>query len=577
MATAIKSFWELISRKLKFQFIALLIFVFLVSVYEIFTICVIAIFASKLSGDPPPNLIQSFIFFDLQRTASNLGIIVIAAIVFKNISQGLLFYFGRYFAAKASGYISVKLFKHFINLPFIWHQRQSSSELTLAVEWKMHLGNFVDYLFRIFREFLMVFFILMLMTIIGLWEGVIFFCIIGAAGLIIHKILTPKINTYAEKCKSLNKSMHNLTSTVLQGIKEIKVFDAGGYFAKSYDDETSIFAHQIATRETLARLTMLLLELLGFLCLISFYLYRETNQNNNYLFSELALVAVATLRILPAMTIVAHSFSSVKVGLPFVSSMFSFLKLKSDEDHFAVREGEISFNKDIYMDNVSFEYDDSKTFKLKNINLTIPKGKMVGISGQSGSGKTTLVDLIIGLLKPESGSIKIDGSILKENNAQAWQKKIGYVPQHPYLIKGPLSSNITFGLEEKEADEDWIIECCNLASMKDILEGATQGIHTEVGERGALFSGGQMQRIAIARALYRKPDVLILDEATSALDKENEQRWQECLNNLRERMTVILISHKPNTLENCDSVIYLQDGEIINKSLPGPEKSSPQI
>jgi ATP-binding cassette, subfamily B, bacterial PglK len=569
LVAAIKSMWEVISRKLKYQFIVLVILVFLVSIYEIFAIYIITIFVAKLSGYPSPALVRNFTFFDFEWTAINFGIIIICTIVIKNTLQGLLIYLGRFFASKASGFVSLKLFKHFINLPYIWHQVQNSSELILAVEWKMHLGNFVDYLFKILREFSIVVFILILMILLRLWEGVLFFCVIGVAGYIIHYTLTPRIISYSEKCKSLNQSMHNLTSVVLQGVKEVKVFDAGGYFAKLYDDETNTFAHKIAARETLARLTMLLMEILGFIFLIGFYIYRENYHNNNFHFSELALVAVATLRILPAMTIVAHSFASIKVGLPFVFTMFSFLKLESEEDHFVSQKMEIPFNKEIRLNDVFFEYLDSKNFKMQNINLTIPKDKIIGISGHSGSGKTTLVDLIIGLFKPATGSIEIDGTTLEENNIQAWQKKIGYVPQHPYLIEGSLAENIAFGLEEEKINEDRILECCNLASMKDVLEGAVQGIHTEVGERGALFSGGQMQRIAIARALYRKPEVLILDEATSALDKENEKRWQECLNNLRGRMTVIIISHKSHTIENCDLVVYLKDGEIKDKGLSG--------
>ena len=184
--------------------------------------------------------------------------------------------------------------------------------------------------------------------------------------------------------------------------------------------------------------------------------------------------------------------------------------------------------------------------------------------------------LIIGLLEPTSGSIEIDGIVLDQNNTQSWQRKIGYVPQQPYLVKGSLADNIAFAVEKEEINENLIMECCKSASMEDILEDAPQGIHTEVGERGALFSGGQMQRIAIARALYRNPDVLILDEATSALDKENERKWQECLNNLKGRMTTLIISHKLYTIESCDTIIYLQAGKIMDKKISEVALESPR-
>jgi ATP-binding cassette, subfamily B, bacterial PglK len=565
LIVTIKTLWVLFPKKLRKQLIILLVFVLLFAGYEIFTISIIAKFVSELSRADSSSLFNNFLIFSFEKPPLFWGIAVVSAVVLKNIFQSLLIYFGRYLSAKASGFVSLKLFNHFINLPFSWHQEQNSSDLILNIEWRMHLSNFVDSLAKISREVTIIIFIVSLMCFLRLWDGILFFFIIGSAGYFSSRAISPKINSFAEKCKSLNKSMHSLASIVLQGIKEIKVFDMGGYFSKLYDQDTNIFANQIAARETSTRLTMLVMECLGFLCLIGFYFFKEYNQSGNYNVGELVLIIVAALRILPAMIVAAHSFSSIKIMLPFLTSMLSYLELKNEENHFLLQELETSFHKEIFIKDVSFQYSGGKKFILNNINLIIRKGTMVGITGQSGSGKTTLVDLIIGLLKPASGTIEVDGVILSPENIQSWQKKIGYVPQQPYLVEGTLAENIAFAVEKEKVDENWILECCKLASMEDVFENAPLGLHTKVGERGTLFSGGQMQRIAIARALYRKPDILILDEATSSLDNKNERKWQECLNNVKGRMTIILISHKPHTIEYCDTIIFMQGGKVMDK------------
>ena len=564
----IKMLWCFLPKNLKHKYMSLLIIVFFFVLYEIFTIYIIAQFISVLLGQDTSGMSQKYLGFHIEISPISFAVLCVCALGLKNIFQGFLIFYSRFLAARASGCISESLLKHLISLPYIWHRDKGSADLILALEWRMHLGNMIDYLIRIYRELLVVIFILILMVIMELWGGVLFFSVVTLFGYFSHKIITLKFNFYANKCKSLNESMYGLSSTVFQGIKEIKVFDVGGYFTNIYSNDAKIFADKIAARELLARLTMLSMEVFGFICLVSYYFAGAYYQNGNNYLGEMALVTVAIIRMLPSMIIIAHSFSSIKVAFPFVSSLFSYLKIESKETHGLLKEKTLCFNQKITFEDVSFKYDNGKKFYLQHINMTIQKGDMIGVIGGSGSGKTTLADLIIGLLEATSGHIAVDGIVLNHNTIKSWQQKVGYVSQHPYLIEGTLAENIAFAVDADSVDENWVLECCKMASMEDILEDAPEGIHTKVGERGGLFSGGQIQRISIARALYRRPEVLILDEATSALDKNNEEKWQNCLNQLKGQITMMIISHRLHTIECCDTVISMKAGEIISEGIP---------
>jgi ATP-binding cassette subfamily B protein len=196
---------------------------------------------------------------------------------------------------------------------------------------------------------------------------------------------------------------------------------------------------------------------------------------------------------------------------------------------------------------------------LKNINLKIPKGEKIAFVGESGSGKSTLADIIMGLYKPVSGSICIDEIILNDKNVKSWRQKIGYIPQNIYLFDGAVAQNVAF---DKNIDEEKVKDVLNKANILEFLETHHNGIYTEVGENGLKLSGGQKQRVAIARALYNDPEILVLDEATSALDNETEQKIMDEIYKVGKDKTMIIIAHRLSTVDRCDRIVRLENGEI---------------
>jgi ABC-type multidrug transport system fused ATPase/permease subunit len=233
----------------------------------------------------------------------------------------------------------------------------------------------------------------------------------------------------------------------------------------------------------------------------------------------------------------------------------------------APREPRLAFQSSLRLDNVHFRYPGAEAEALRGVNLTIKAGTSIGIIGGSGAGKSTLVDVILGLLVPQQGLISVDGAPINEHLG-AWQGNIGYVPQNIYLTDDTLRRNIAFGVPDSEIDEVAIRRVLAAAQLEQFVGGLPQGLATVVGERGVRLSGGQLQRIGIARALYHDPPVLVLDEASSALDRTIERGVMEAVNALHGRKTVIIVAHRLSTIEHCDLYVRIEAGAIAETGAP---------
>jgi ABC-type multidrug transport system fused ATPase/permease subunit len=302
----------------------------------------------------------------------------------------------------------------------------------------------------------------------------------------------------------------------------------------------------------------------GGILLIILYMMKDTNTFTNTL-PILSLYIFAGYRLLPAFQQIYASFTS----LTFINS--SLNKLFDDSKKFKIikyskKTKVLDFKKSISLKKIHFNYPNSKKKILKNVSLTIPSKSTVGFIGKTGSGKTTIIDIILGLLEPQKGSILVDGKLIKKNNLKSWQKIIGYVPQNIFLSDQSVSANIAFGLDHNEIDQDKVEKAAKIAQIHDfVLNELPAKYNTEIGERGIRLSGGQRQRIGIARALYLDPKLLILDEGTNALDIKTEKQVMNSLNNLGKDVTVIIITHRLKTLKNCKVVFKLDKGHLISQ------------
>jgi ABC-type bacteriocin/lantibiotic exporter with double-glycine peptidase domain len=305
------------------------------------------------------------------------------------------------------------------------------------------------------------------------------------------------------------------------------------------------------------------LEAVGFGGVIIIILYlMKYSVNFNSIIPIIALYVFAGYRLLPAIQIIYASSSRLKFVGPALNAIYKEIEDTHQLDSIQIMKT-MEFNKEIVLKEIDYTYPGSSVKVLNNININIKTGNTIGIIGTTGSGKTTLVDLILGLLKCQTGSIQIDNQIINENNIKSWQNLIGYVPQNIYLLDDTIVANIAFGVPNKDVDQSKIERVSKIAKLHEfVVNELPEKYLTKIGDRGIRLSGGQCQRIGIARALYDNPKLIIFDEATSALDNITESEVMSELNNLDKNITIILVAHRLATVKKCDVIYYLEKGEI---------------
>ena len=362
-----------------------------------------------------------------------------------------------------------------------------------------------------------------------------------------------------------------LTKVLIEGlgvIKELKVLNRESFFTEYFTQKTYSIQNINSKHNVVSSLPRFFLEIISIIGIVGF-VFVIVLQNNNYtnLLATLGVFVAATFRLIPSINKIIGGFQNMKYhnsSLDLLVNEFKTLKVeyKQDENNSA-----ITFDRSIRLKDLNFKYSKEGSFILKNINLTINKGEMVGIVGGSGSGKTTLIDILLGLHKPNQGEIMIDDVVIKEDKVKKWTKKIGYVPQSIFLIDDTITNNIALGIPAEKINEQHLSSAVSAAQLDNFISNLPSGIETKVGEKGIQISGGQIQRIGIARALYNKPEILILDEATSALDNKTEIKFIDSIERLKKKQTIIMIAHRITSLKNCDKIFELNSGVLTEKSL----------
>lgn len=377
---------------------------------------------------------------------------------------------------------------------------------------------------------------------------------------IIFWIVRKKLTEIGKSFTKANTERFQSCHEVLGGIKDVIVNNAQlGYFER-FDSNSRLFAQHIATRDTLGQVPLQIVETVGYGCLIILAISLVlSGREVSHILPVLGLYGFAAYRMLPAAQNIYRSISTLKFAQHVFTNIKREFELEKDLNTNTAIIDRIKFNHSMTLKNIAFSYPsrDNKLV-LSNFNLVIQKNTSIGIVGKSGSGKSTLMDLMLGLLEPTEGNIMIDNQVLTQDNLTAWHQMVGYVPQSIYLADKTIAENIAFGIAKDEIIMSDVILAAQQAQLHDfILEHLPNGYDTVVGERGVLLSGGQKQRVGIARALYKKPEVLFMDEATSALDIETEQAVNEAIQKLSGKKTIVIIAHRHSAIEKCEKIIDL--------------------
>jgi ABC-type multidrug transport system fused ATPase/permease subunit len=381
-----------------------------------------------------------------------------------------------------------------------------------------------------------------------------------------HKFTKKKLIEFGETRQHADGMILKSAQEALSGIKEVQLSCKEFTFFTEFSRYNGTASNSVAKLQFISQLPRMYLEVLGIFVfsVLSLFLLMK-NQEYAEIVPVLAVFSLAGFRLLPSANRILSAASALRFSHPVVNNIYKEIDLLKDQGaknkNKNAEHKKINFQDVIEITGVSYKYPESKNYSLSDVNLMIRRGESVGIVGKSGAGKSTLLDVIIGLLKPTSGSVSVDGINISDN-IKGWQTIIGYVQQDTFLLDASVKQNIAFLETCEEIDNKKLTDAIDQAQLSELIENLPEGINTQLGERGVRLSGGQKQRIAIARALYRNTPIVIFDEATSALDYETESGIVSAIERLKGARTIIVIAHRLSTIEHCDRVIHLRDGAI---------------
>lgn len=367
-----------------------------------------------------------------------------------------------------------------------------------------------------------------------------------------------------QKIKILNESFY--------GIKQVIISNLRDYFYRKFDITNKIINNSLSNNLILSQIPKNVLELLSLFLIIFIILFLTKIFDNDFsvIFPIIAIYSLSAFKLIPALQQIYASFISIKGSYASLQNISSDLRdsmhLENDKtsSYFYKTSNSMNlFNQSLTLKNVSFRYPSNKKDVLKKINIQIFKNEKIAIVGLNGSGKSTLLDLILGLLKPSSGHFYIDGDLLTDSRINIWQNQISYIYQNSILFDGTVLDNIVFGLEDKKnINYDKIDQIVIQVGIKNLLKKLPKGLNTQIGESGSVLSGGQKQKIILARSLYKDSDFIVIDEGTSALDSLSEKVIMNHFINKIKNKTLIIVSHKINLLKKVDKIIFIQNGKI---------------
>lgn len=494
-----------------------------------------------------------------------LGVGLIVIYLFKNLYLLAYIIIQSRFMRNKHLQLSSKLFRTYLYKPYTFHLQRNSAQLlrNLTIISSLIQG-IVFQLITIVTELTIILAIfLFIMWADPLTSILVSIAIVLLMG-IFHLIFRKKLKQFGEIQKFYSGKMIQMVNQGIGSIKETKTFGKESFFDEIYHDHlrktTKAFQyHQIISQAPRYYIETIVVSLV--LLTMIFYLAGGVKQLS--ILTTLTLFAVAAVRLMPSMGRITTALTSIRFYTPSLEEVYEDLtgyevtprivdSIHSDSEA-------ISFQTHIELKNITYYYDSERKAALKDISLIIPKNSTVGFVGYSGGGKTTLVDIILGLLKPTDGYILVDHKDI-HTGLHLWQRHIGYIPQSIYLMDDTIKNNVAFGIPPNEINEDKVWEALRMAQLEQTVAELPDGLETLIGENGVRLSRGQQQRIGIARALYHNPSLLVMDEATAALDNETEKDFLESLQRLRGEKTIIIIAHRLNTVQDCDTIFLLRDG-----------------
>jgi len=554
----------------------LLVMILIGTIFEMFGIGVILPLITLFSA-PDPLEANSFLkrMHDWLEPESQaqfmtwvlVGVVLLYAV--KNSYLLFLAYLQTRFTQSQQYQLGSRLFQAYLNSPYKFHLKYNSSELLRNIKLVSTVVTTVLMpLIVCVTELMIAVVVFLLLVWIDLVSATL---ITSGLGIFLggyYWLVRKRMTILGENYKFNEGKIYQQVHQSFGSIKEIKILGREKFFNEIFCSHMWGYTYTYRISTMIGQSGRFIVESISIALVLGIViLLLSSGRHPSEVLVVFSLFAVALVRLIPTVNRLNWAITQIKFGIPSLDEVFAqFRNCEKliEEVPSEKNVDSINFEHQIEFRNVTHKYEDSDRLSLDSVSITIPKNNSVALVGSSGAGKTTAIDLILGLLKPVSGDVLVDGKNMHQS-LLSWQKQIGYVPQSIYLIDDTVRNNVAFGVKQELINDEKVWNALRLAQLESFVGELPENLDTMVGENGVRFSGGQRQRIGIARALYHEPQVLIMDEATAALDNETERALMESIEVLSGERTIVLIAHRITTVRKCDIIFFLSNGRLIAK------------
>jgi len=500
------------------------------------------------------------------------GVFVLVMLTFSTLVSMFTIWKLSIFGARIGTELADRLYSYYMQQSWQFHASGSSAQLTkqVSTEAARISNGIIQPLVRMNAKLVLALFISVGIVIYEPLIAILGLFIFSLAYFLLYRLVRKKLVSNGQKLSNVSTQRFRLMNEGFGGIKDVLLLNRSHDFIERFHNSGKVFARAQGTNIAISQVPRYFVELIAFGAMISLVLVLIKLHSGNLgeVLPILAVYALAAFKLLPALQQIYASVSTIKGNVAAFEAVKKDLE-RSFENQKSFNETpspiSISLHKSIVLQQIEFSYPGKEIAAVDGVSMSIPANSVIGLVGSSGSGKSTLIDLLLGLLTPQHGSLYVDDIRITANNRRAWQNLLGFVPQSIFLSEGTIAENIAFGVPAKDINLEQVNKALTLANLSELVNQLPEGINTKVGERGVKLSGGQRQRIGIARALYHEAQVLVFDEATSALDGITEKIVMDAIHEFSGKKTIIMIAHRLKTVEKCDLIYFMEHGKIVDR------------
>lgn len=575
-----KKMMVLLDGKQKRSMVVLVFLMFIGAILEAFSIAMVVPVAAMIIS---PNAIQEnelvsaiYQYFPIQ-SPKVFGVAVMVTLIFAFIVKNIYIYFMQKqlyrFVYTNQFRTSERMMKNFMRRNYEFYLSADTAVIQRTIT--SDVNNMYALILSVLQLISEIIVFITLSVVLVIADPLMTICLailLGITLLVIKVVLKPVMYRAGQENQDYYSGLFKWINQAVTGIKDVKVGGREKYFIDTYGKYGTGYVNAVQKYTLFNNMPRLIIETVCIAGVVLYFIYLFlSGQSSGDIMDVITTFGMAVARLMPSANRINNYLNNISYFEPFFMGVSDNLQDEITGENvdisvLEVPKEKLPVKKEIRLERISYKYPNTDKWIFKDANLTIPVGQSVGIVGSSGAGKSTIVDVLLGLLKMQEGTITADGqNIFEGDNYRKWLKNVGYIPQTIFMIDDSIRKNVAFGIPDDEIDEQRVWEVLKEAQLDEFIKTLPEGLDTGIGERGIRLSGGQRQRIGIARALYENPEVLVLDEATSALDNDTEKAIMDSINKLHGNKTLIIIAHRLQTIEKCDAVYRVEDGKATRE------------